>query len=256
MYSSAVTTTSESPSPAVIEKRCSRRVSSHVSTGGVANRDLVQQPPPVDHLDRRAARRLRKLGKRRLGGRFIGGEKRRTVEAPAAEQLDRRGSGTGEGDCFVDRRGEEHVESSDCVVTTFAHEPAADLGGEPRRPVQTSGAAHRRRCRLDDALERQSVRHRHERSVGARSVGLQGGALPFESRGDRAACVVAAEFPDLPLAGEHPERIGDTSLDSGVELVIAGGALDTVPRAAHDATSTTASPSNSRGVNVVGRAWP
>ena len=120
-------------------------------------------------------------------------------------------------------------------------------------PSRTAG---RWRSRLDDALERLRRRHRHERAVVARSVRAQRRGLPLHAGGDRVAGVVAAELADLPLASEHPQRIGDPGLDSGVELVVVRRALDAIPRADHDATSTTAALSNRPGAKHVGRAWP
>ncbi len=126
------------------------------------------------------------------------------------------------------------------------------------RDDQCSRAAPlgRWRSRFDDALERLRRRHRHERAVVARTIRAQRRGLPLHAGGDRVAGVVTAELADLPLASQHPERIGDPGLDAGVELVVARRALDAIPRADHGATSTTSVLSNRPGAKHVGRACP
>src|SRR5690606_38256559 len=65
--------------------------------------------------------------------------------------------------------------------------------------------------------------------VPVRLVRLQARGSEVHACQDGGTGVVALELPDLPLAGEHPQRVTDLGLQRAVEVQRARAALEAVP---------------------------
>ena len=145
----------------------------------------------------------------------------------------------------------------DGVAVPAAHQPPAELGGETGRPVQSvqhrpigGGAASTTRssgCVVGIGTNEPSSPGRYERSAVACHSMRAAIGLPASSPRNSPTCHWRASIH----SGSATRASTPASSSSSRRR-----ALDAIPRADHDATSTTSALSNRPGAKHVGRPCP